>query len=34
VKIKGSSELTGDFRKDKGKVKELKGQLYESSKKF
>lgn len=34
VKIKDSSELTGDFRKDKGKVKELKGQLYESSKKF
>lgn len=34
VKIKDSSELTGDFRKDKGKVKELKGQLYEASKKF
>ena len=34
VKINGSSELTGDFRKDKGKVKELKRQLYESSKKF
>lgn len=34
VKIKDSSELTGDFRKDKGKVKELKRQLYESSKKF
>ena len=34
VKIKDSSELTGDFRKDKGKIKELKGQLYEASKKF
>lgn len=34
VKIDSSSGLTGDFRKDKGKVKELKGQLYEASKKF
>ena len=34
VKIDGSSGLIGDFRKDKGKVKELKGQLYEASKKF
>lgn len=34
VKIDDSSELTGDFRKDKGKVKDLKKKLYESSKKF
>ena len=34
VKIEDTSELTGDFRKDKGKVKDLKKKLYESSKKF
>lgn len=34
VKIDDSSELTGDFRKDKSKVKALKRKLYESSKKF
>ena len=34
VKIDDSSELTGDFRKDKSKAKALKRKLYDSSTKF
>lgn len=34
VNIQGSSELTGDFRKDKSKVKDLKKKLYETSQAF
>lgn len=34
ITIQGSSELVGDFRSDKSKVKDLKKKLYDSSKKF